>query len=260
MLSVDEWSSRFQQQAGWTIAIRNHLYSKLNIPASGRILEVGCGTGAITRELAGQFSAKICGIDLALDFLACANRQDPLTGYVCGDAYKLPFPSRTFDLLVCHYFLMWVSNVPAIIAEMRRVTKNQGSILALAEPDYGGRIDYPQPLIELGKWQTFALRQQGADPQLGRRLQVEFLDAGLSEVSGGILGGEWTAQDNRSALASEWQMIEADLKGLLPAARLKELRSIDESACQSGTRVLFVPTFFATGKNSIENRPSHKVD
>jgi hypothetical protein len=57
---------------------------------------------------------------------------------------------------------------------MARVSR---TVLALAEPDYSGRVDEPAELKSLGEWQTEALQRQGAD-RLGAQLQ--------SVLSGGL--------------------------------------------------------------------------
>ena len=64
---------------------------------------------------------------------------------------------------------------------MVRVTHPGGFVLALAEPDYGGRIDYPTELSQIGDWQKNALKQQGANPLMGRELRSIFSHAGINK-------------------------------------------------------------------------------
>ena len=94
---------------------------------------------------------------------------------------------------------------------MRRVTRPGGWVLAMAEPDYGGRIDYPEDLIYLGELQETALRRQGAETRLGRRLSALFHAAGLQEVETGVLGGQWRDAPSLEDLAREWEVLEVDL-------------------------------------------------
>jgi SAM-dependent methyltransferase len=61
-----------------------------------------------------------------------------------ADRHTLPF-QPVFDVTFCHFLLLWVSNPEKVVAEMGRVTRPGGSV-RLAEPDYGGRIDYPESL------------------------------------------------------------------------------------------------------------------
>jgi hypothetical protein len=128
---------------------------------------------------------------------------------------------------------------------MLRVTRRGGAVLALAEPDYGGRIDYPPELQPLGEAQIQSLRQQGADPELGRKLSALLHDCGLIQVETGVLSGSWTQPPSREDLDIEWQVLESDLQGR--DLDLVRLRQIDEQAWAEGTRTLFVPTFYGWG-------------
>ena len=160
----------------------------------------------------------------------------------------MPFPSGVFDAVVCHFFLLWVPDPAAAMREMVRVARPGGTVIAFAEPDYGGRIDYPPPLDTLGTRQAEALRSQGADPRMGRKLSGLFHAAGLQQVETGLLGGEWRGAPSPEQRESEWAVLADDLTGQIPPQELRELREFDDRAWQSGKRVLFVPTFFALGR------------
>lgn len=227
--------------------MRSYLYAKLDLSLHKRVLEVGCGTGAITSDLTKRFNASSFGLDLRLDFLHDAHLNDNYTKYSCGNVYALPFPDNSFDVVICHYFLLWVKDLSSALAEICRVTKKRGFVLALAEPDFGARIDYPEPLRDLGYWQIFALKRQGADPELGRKLMAEFQKIGLQNVESGLMGGEWRKNFDLDAFESEWKLLEADLSPYLSQDKLKGLRQIDEAAYRKGERILFVPTFYAIG-------------
>jgi hypothetical protein len=141
-----------------------------------------------------------------------------------------------------------VVNPLQVLKEMRRVCRGGGSLLALAEPDYGGRIDYPQALDKLGKLQTHALRSQGADPEIGRKLRGIFTQAGLCVLETGVLGGQWRSQPPQDEWELEWQVLTHDLGKKLSFEEWQELKATDYQAYQSGSRVLYVPTFYAWGK------------
>jgi hypothetical protein len=133
------------------------------------------------------------------------------------------------------------------LQEMRRVTRKGGAILAIAEPDYGGRIDHPSTLVELGLLQQKALEAQGADPLAGRKLSGLFHQAGLVRIETGLLGGQWSKDQDLQTWQSEWSVLEADLHEMVPSGLLEDLRANDRSAWEKGERVLFVPTFYAIG-------------
>jgi len=216
-----------------------------------RVLEVGCGTGAILQELEKRFSGEIIGLDIDPSMLAQASRNTNQSRLLQSDARALPFPSQAFDLILCHFLLLWVKDPVSVVREMRRLTRPGGYVLALAEPDYGGRIDYPFELQALGKMQQASLHQQGANPLIGRQLNDIFFQAGFLSAQSGCLGGEWKQANSESQGASEWEIIEQDQMALNPAWSLEnmlKLKNLDQEARKKGTRVLFVPTFYAWGK------------
>jgi SAM-dependent methyltransferase len=211
-------------------------------------LEVGCGTGAITADLAACSPAAIHGLDLGFPHLAFAAKLDVAASFACGDALALPYATGVFDLTCCHFLLLWVPQPAAALAEMRRVTRPGGAVLVLAEPDYGGRIDHPPELAPLGQWQREALKHQGADPEMGRQLGGLLTRAGLQSVEMGVLGGQWGAVASRESHTLEWAVLQADLHQLADPEVLQQMEAQDRAAWQQGERVLFVPTFYAWGR------------
>ena len=241
------WHARFVRQAGWTRPIRESCFRRFVFIPGDWILEAGCGTGAVTAELSGLSGARAVGLDLDLRRLVAARAFDPSGVYLGGDAYRLPFPDGTFAMSVCHYLLLWLAEPVAVLREMARVTRPGGRVAALAEPDHAGRIDAPAPLDSLGRWQTFSLERQGADVRAGRMLAGWMSAAGLEDTEGGLLGAEW-AQPRESDWEAEWQQVQEDLTGMVPVDRLDAFRAAEVEARARGGRVLFVPTFWASGK------------
>jgi SAM-dependent methyltransferase len=161
---------------------------------------------------------------------------------------RLPFSAETFGVTFCHYLLMWVNGPIQILEEMRRVTRPDGWVIALAEPDHQARIDYPPPLDALGQTQTQALERQGVEINMGRKLRSLFFQTGLVDVQVGILGAQWDEQFDPTANQTEWAMIKADLGGELTTGDLAQYQSLDQQARHARARILFIPTFYALGK------------
>ncbi len=247
-LSTADWHRRFQEQASWTQDVRQYLYQRAGLSTARTVLEVGCGTGVIAAELSRMFSGRIFGLDRLNDRLGMARQLAPQVAYIQGEAHCLPFESRSFDITLCHFFLLWLAEPLQVLVEMARITRLGGAVLVLAEPDYGSRIDFPVELERIGKLQAEALRRQSADPLIGRKLASLLAHAGLKEVESGVLGGQWRASTTAEAWQTEWQILENDLQGLLPAQELESLRVIDQVARQFGERILYVPTFYAWGR------------
>lgn len=251
MLSPEIWHRRYQQQAGWTAALRSHLFNLVGLTEGGRTLEVGCGTGAVTADLAHRYPVSSFGVDWNHEFLRVAADQDPLTRYACADAHVLPFADTVFDVVLTHMFFLWIPEPDIVMTEILRALRPSGWVLALAEPDYGGRIDYPKELEELGRLQAKALSRQGTFPQRGRELASLFLRAGLTNVESGVLGGQWRSTEVLDGFEEEWQVLRADLESTVPAEDLIRFYAADRRARQAGERILYVPTWYAIGQKPV---------
>ncbi len=243
MPGAQDWHERYKQHARWTSPVRRFLFQQALETEPGPVLETGCGSGVILAELGEFFQTAVFGIDIDPHMLRFAHRLNQNYRIGCADGLRLPFPKAAFSITCCHYYLLWINQPLLAVAEMARVTQPGGYVIAAAEPDYGGRIDYPQELVETGRLQSDALRMQGADPMAGRKIKAIFHQAGLHNIQAGVLGGEWGEEPEPGFIDSEWKMLESDLGGDL--ARLK---AIDSAAWQSGARILYVPTFYAIGQ------------
>ena len=240
-----EWHKRFVQQAAWTSELRLYLFKRAGMPAARRVLEVGCGTGAILSGL--DTGAAVHGLDRDPGRLAEARRHAPQAKLACADALRLPYASGVFDITFCHFLLLWVKNPLQALQEMKRVTRPGGSILALAEPDYTARVDKPDDLAALGRLQTESLQRQGADPAVGSWLPELFRQAGLWPVESGSLHADEEHPPGAADRGLEWAVLEADLARMVPLAEIQRLKRLDEAAWGHGERVLHVPTYWMLG-------------
>ena len=240
-----EWHKRFVQQAAWTRELRLYLFKRAGMPTARRVLEVGCGTGAILSGL--PTTAAVHGLDSEPARLAEARRHAPQAKLTCGNAHCLPYASGLFDITFSHFLLLWVGNPLQALREMKRVTCPGGSILALAEPDYNARVDKPDELARLGRWQAESLQRQGADPAVGSHLPELFRQAGIRLIETGNLHPDGGHPPGPGERALEWAVLEADLAGMVPAAEIQRLKQLDEVAWLRGERVLHVPTYWMMG-------------
>lgn len=240
-----DWHARYQQQATWTRDLRTYLFDKAGLENASRVLEVGCGTGAILREL--DSPAALHGLDLNPAALAECQIHAPHVTLTRANGLVLPYPNQTFDIVYCHYFLLWVNDPLQAVLEMKRVTREHGHILALAEPDYEARVDKPDELKQLGEWQKESLKRQGANMSFGSQLAETFFQAGIKiHETGAIQSVEKnpTAEEREM----EWAVIEADLADSVSADEIQKMKRIDQLAWKHGERVLHVPTYFAWGQ------------
>jgi 2-polyprenyl-6-hydroxyphenyl methylase / 3-demethylubiquinone-9 3-methyltransferase len=96
-------------------------------PPGIKLLDVGCGGGFLTNELA-RHGFQVTGVDLSPESLKVATLYDR-TASVCyleADAYKLPFPDESFDIITNMDFLEHVEHPEIVISECSRVLKENG--------------------------------------------------------------------------------------------------------------------------------------
>lgn len=100
-----------------------------------RILDVGCGTGIVARQVASQLQGRgtIAGLDLSPDMLAVARATAAREGLSIewreGRAEQLPFSERSFELVLSQFALMFCADKVAALSEMRRVATDSGRVL-----------------------------------------------------------------------------------------------------------------------------------
>lgn len=242
-MTLEEWDAQFTRQAGWTRGTRTHLYRRASLLRAARVLDVGSGTGVVTEELAARTQGEVVAVDLDPEMVAFARKRGGRADYRQGDAHTLSFREGWFDVVACHFVLMWCRDPAQVAREMVRVTRPGGSVLVCAEPDYGGRIDHPD--LPLGRWQSESLRREGADPWLGRKLRGLFSLPGVRQIEVGLIPGLWDLSTMRTQFEAEWALWERSLAGIVPADELARARSADRAALEAGERLAFVPVFYA---------------
>jgi SAM-dependent methyltransferase len=110
------------------------------VGAGQRLLDVGCGPGALSAELAARVGAqRVAAADPSAGFArACAERI-PGADVQTAPAERLPWPSGSFDAVLSQLVLSFLPDADAGVREMRRVTR-RGGILASCTWDYRGEM------------------------------------------------------------------------------------------------------------------------
>jgi SAM-dependent methyltransferase len=120
-------------------AMLDSYLSEVGFPPAARVLEIGCGTGAVTRLLARWPGVgEAVGVDPSPVFVAKASELAAELGNVSfeeGDGRALRFGDGDFDVVVCHTVLCHVPEPERVLAEALRVLR-PGGTLAVCDGDY----------------------------------------------------------------------------------------------------------------------------
>jgi SAM-dependent methyltransferase len=106
---------------------RDSFFDGLLPPAGDWAIDIGCGEGRTTRDLAAR-GHRVAAIDSSPTLIRYARRADPDGIYLLGDAAALPFPDASFDLALAYNSLMDVADMPASVSEVARVLRPRGRL------------------------------------------------------------------------------------------------------------------------------------
>jgi SAM-dependent methyltransferase len=183
VIHSDEECERLELQA--RIAnIPGHL-RHLPVPPNGRVLDVGCGSGSMSRLIAGSFpQAEVVGVDLReqyLDYARARARDEGLRNltFRIGDVFALPFPDASFDVVWSKYLLQWLREPKSALAEMKRVTKPGGFVVSC---DYAGFGIEHYPIAAEFERQLRELMSALVDVNIGRKVAPFMISLGFSDV------------------------------------------------------------------------------
>ncbi|MFQ6100644.1 MAG: ubiquinone/menaquinone biosynthesis methyltransferase [Anaerolineae bacterium] len=112
----------------------------IGVPAAGRVLDVGVGTGDMALALVHRWpGSTVVGVDSTVEMMRVGQRRPDAekVRWTQGDALHLPFPNATFDAVVSVFLLRNVADVPGVLAEQRRVVRCPEP----ACPERGRRIE-----------------------------------------------------------------------------------------------------------------------
>jgi len=246
-----DFIKKLELQALETAEERIPLYLKVGVKDADKILDVGCGSGMVTRDIAHLTKGKIIAVDGSNDMIKVA--KNILKDYKnvkvkYADAESLDFKENSFDIVTCNLLLMWAENPQKVVNEMARVVKPGGIVLATLEPDYGGKLHYPEnPRVD-PIFAGEAIKKRGGDPHIGRKLRLLFVRAGLQTQVGIGNNRIWSCKEDKSYYQHARDFYIKSLKdsGLtqkeIDRWEYDYLKSLDE-----GVQLNFFPQFYAIG-------------
>lgn len=192
----------------------NQLYSDfLDTGRRRKIVDAGCGLGDFTRFLAriSNGNARVLGIDSSEKSIRTAIADTKREGllqisYKVGDVYKLPLEDGYADLTCCRTLLMHLKDPLAAVKEMARVTRTNGSVVAVERGKmvaYYDPNDEPYSTLaqqEYESWVEGIRRLEGKEFWIGEKLPGIFQKAGLSSIKAEVHADAWLNTDPRRRL------------------------------------------------------------
>jgi SAM-dependent methyltransferase len=161
-------------------------FAKVN--SGQRVLDVGCGPGALTAELAKRLDpADICAIDPSESFVAAAQERYPAVTVRRASAEAIPFEVGAFDAAIAQLVVHFMADPVAGLREMARVTRSRGVIAACVWDHAGGKGPLSLFWSAAHQLDPEATTESGlAGARRGHLAQL-FHDAGLSEIEDSTL-------------------------------------------------------------------------
>lgn len=150
-----------------------------------RVLDVGCGSGVLTEELARRVGAEqVSGIDPSPLLEACAKRV-PGAGLKQGSAESLPWRNDSFDAALAQLVIHFMEDPAVGVGEMARVTR-PGGVVAACSWDFGGGMEILRVYWEAARELDHDLSDERAFGKL-EELDALFRELGFEDVQAGPL-------------------------------------------------------------------------
>jgi ubiquinone/menaquinone biosynthesis C-methylase UbiE len=216
----------------------------VHIPlASGRdVLDMGCGTGAVTRIIAERVSpGQVVGLDASPERLAVAEElaRDKGIGnvqYLLGDVRKPDLGERRFDLVYSRFLFQYLPGQAGMdtLMQMKGLARTDGTV-CVAEIDGKTLYRYPMDKAWEETLEDFLreVEKLGFDPFVGRKLYSMFFRAGFRDIRVNILPYYLIAGKADPTTLRVWEMKIQILKG-----EIKRIFSSHEKADEVAERFL----------------------
>lgn len=175
------------------------------------LLDVGCGPGTITADLAEVVApSRVTAIDAAADVLVGARevadeRRLSNVTFAVGNVNALQYAAGTFDVVHAHQVLQHVADPVGALRELRRVCK-PGGVVAVRDVDYEAMTWYPDHPV-LDEWLALyrrTARRNGGEPDAGRRLLSWARRAGFEEITCTASTWCYATPDERAFWSEMW--------------------------------------------------------
>jgi ubiquinone/menaquinone biosynthesis C-methylase UbiE len=199
------------QSHRWRTATNSCAYLLPHLRAGQRLLDLGCGPGTITADLAALVApGVVAAVDSAPGILdearaaAAARGVDNLV-FQQADALALPYPDDHFDVVHAHQVLQHLPDPVGALREMRRVCR-PGGVVAARDADYRG-FSWTPPDPVLDRWLELYLtvaRANGGEPAGGCHLEPWARAAGFVDITATASVWVYASAEERQWWGQSW--------------------------------------------------------
>jgi SAM-dependent methyltransferase len=172
----------------WSRATADEFLAWLHVRRGARWLDVGCGTGEVTRAILGHNAPEsVEGVDLSDSYIMYAREKttDPRATFEVGDANALPGPDSTYDAAVAGLSINMMPDQPRAVAEMRRVVR-PGGVVGAYVWDFDGKMQMLRHFWDTVETLDPGAEESGPDPRFAicrpEPFAKLFRDAGIDDV------------------------------------------------------------------------------
>jgi SAM-dependent methyltransferase len=181
----------------WRTAENSAAYVLPHLRPGMDVLDVGCGPGSITADLARRVApGRVVGVDLAEAVVEQARTSHPEATFVVGDAYALDVADDSFEVVHAHQVLQHLDDPVAALREMARVAR-PGGLIAVRDVDFGAAVVHP-PVPDWLEIYEPTVRHMGGEPHAGRFLLAWAHEAGLTDVTCSVTAWCFATADERA--------------------------------------------------------------
>ena len=151
-MSFDVAADAYDRFMGrYSVLLSPQLADLAGIVTGQRVIDVGCGPGALTTELVARVgSDSVAAVDPSEQFVGAARERNPGVDVRLGSAEQLPFADDTFDAALAQLVVHFMSDPAGGVGEMARVSRPGGAVVACVW-DHGGGQGPLSPLWDAAR-------------------------------------------------------------------------------------------------------------
>jgi ubiquinone/menaquinone biosynthesis C-methylase UbiE len=226
-------------RGGYSPASLGYILERARIdPHTSLILDLACGTGAVTRQIS-EAAHLLVSMDAAFPMLAQARQLYPQNCLACANGEQLPLPPASFDLVTIGQAVHWF-NLPVLLGELRRVLRPGGWLAVISR--------YPSPA---GQLHALVERLRYPYTKEGRKGAPQW---STSSSPSNLSGLEQAGFCDYERAVFEHTM-ELTVAGYLRGSMERGLRSYMSSADQAAFSAVLETELTAIAENGILREP-----